>query len=81
MDDIDRALLAALRRDAPGVAGPSWAALVGLSGPSVTDRVPRLEAAGVITGYHAAVDPGGARPVGRRARRACTCPTPPTRTP
>ena len=57
MDDIDRALLAALRRDGRA----SWAELgrlVGLSGPSVTDRVARLEAAGVITGYHAAVDPG-----------------------
>ena len=57
MDDTDRALLAALRRD----GRVSWAELgrlVGLSGPSVTDRVARLEAAGVITGYHAAVDPG-----------------------
>jgi Lrp/AsnC family leucine-responsive transcriptional regulator len=56
MDDTDRALLAALRRDGRA----SWAELgrrVGLSGPSVTDRVARLEAAGVITGYHAAVDP------------------------
>jgi Lrp/AsnC family transcriptional regulator, leucine-responsive regulatory protein len=57
MDDTDRVLLAALRRDGRA----SWAELgrlVGLSGPSVTDRVSRLEAAGVITGYHAAVDPG-----------------------
>ncbi len=57
MDDTDRALLAALRRDGRA----SWAELgrlVGLSGPSVTDRVSRLEAAGVITGYHATVDPG-----------------------
>ena len=57
MDDTDRALLAALRFDGRA----SWAELgrlVGLSGPSVTDRVARLEAAGVITGYHAAVDPG-----------------------
>ncbi len=56
MDDIDLVLLEALRRDARA----SWAELgrlVGLSGPSVTDRVSRLEAAGVITGYHAAVDP------------------------
>ena len=57
MDDIDGALIAALRRDARA----SWAELgraVGLSGPSVTERVGRLERAGVITGYHAAVDPG-----------------------
>ena len=57
MDDIDRALIAVLRRDARS----SWAELgrvVGLSGPSVTERVSRLEKAGVITGYHATVDPG-----------------------
>ncbi len=56
MDDTDRALVEALRRDGRA----SWAELgrqVGLSGPSVTDRVARLEASGVITGYHAAVDP------------------------
>ena len=56
MDDIDRALIAALRRNARA----SWAELgraVGLSGPSVTERVARLERDGVVTGYHAAVDP------------------------
>ena len=56
MDHIDRVLIDALRRDGRA----SWAELgrlVGLSGPSVTERVSRLEAAGVITGYHAAVDP------------------------
>ncbi len=56
MDEIDRVLIEALRRDGRA----SWAELgrlVGLSGPSVTDRVSRLEASGVITGYHAAVDP------------------------
>lgn len=56
MDATDRALIAALR----GHARASWAELgrvVGMSGPSVTDRVQRLEQSGVITGYHAAVDP------------------------
>ncbi|MEO7979328.1 MAG: Lrp/AsnC family transcriptional regulator, partial [Sporichthyaceae bacterium] len=56
MDDLDRALIEALRRDGRA----SWAELgrlVGLSGPSVADRVSRLESAGVVTGYHAAVDP------------------------
>jgi len=56
MDDTDRALIAALRRDGRS----TWAELgrtVGLSGPSVTERVSRLERAGVITGYHATVDP------------------------
>lgn len=56
MDDIDRTVIAALRRDGRA----SWAELartVGLSGPSVAERVSRLERAGVITGYHATVDP------------------------
>jgi Lrp/AsnC family leucine-responsive transcriptional regulator len=57
VDDIDGALVQALRRDGRA----SWAQLgrvVGLSGPSVAERVARLERDGVITGYHAAVDPG-----------------------
>ena len=56
MDDIDRTLIEELRRNGRA----SWAELgrlVGMSGPSVTERVGRLEASGVITGYHAAVDP------------------------
>ncbi len=56
MDAVDRKLISALR--ANGRA--SWAELgrlVGLSAPSVTDRVNRLEQAGVITGYRAAVAP------------------------
>jgi Lrp/AsnC family leucine-responsive transcriptional regulator len=56
MDTTDRALIDALRRNARA----SWAELgrtVGMSGPSVTDRVQRLEQTGVITGYHAAVEP------------------------
>ncbi|MGZ4592619.1 MAG: Lrp/AsnC family transcriptional regulator [Actinomycetes bacterium] len=56
MDDTDRALIEALRVNARA----SWAELgraVGMSGPSVTDRVQRLEQTGVITGYRAAVDP------------------------
>lgn len=56
MDAVDQALIEALRSNARA----SYAELgrvVGMSGPSVTDRVQRLEQAGVITGYHAAVDP------------------------
>jgi Lrp/AsnC family transcriptional regulator, leucine-responsive regulatory protein len=56
MDDKDRALLASLRRNARA----SYAELarqVGLSGPAVHERVGKLEASGVITGYHAAVAP------------------------
>jgi Lrp/AsnC family transcriptional regulator, leucine-responsive regulatory protein len=56
MDATDRELIAALRSNARA----SWAELgrvVGMSGPSVTERVQRLEQSGVITGYHAAVEP------------------------
>lgn len=56
MDRTDHALIEALRVNARA----SWAELgrvVGMSGPSVTERVLRLEQAGVITGYRAAVDP------------------------
>lgn len=56
MDDTDRALLAALRAN----GRESYAELgrrVGLSPPAVHDRVARLEATGVITGYHAGVAP------------------------
>lgn len=59
MDEIDRIILGELQRD----ARLSWADLgraVGLSAPAATERVRRLEAAGVITGYHAAVDPAKA---------------------
>lgn len=56
MDTTDRRLLEALRSNARA----TWTELgrlVGLSAPAVQERVRRLEAAGVITGYHAAVTP------------------------
>lgn len=56
MDDIDRALLRGLVRDGRS----TYAALgeqVGLSAPSVHDRVHKLEAAGTILGYAAQVAP------------------------
>lgn len=56
MDTVDRVLIEALRANARA----SYAELgrtVGMSGPSVAERVTRLEQAGVLTGYHAAVDP------------------------
>jgi Lrp/AsnC family transcriptional regulator, leucine-responsive regulatory protein len=57
IDAVDRQLIDLLR--ANGRA--SYAELarqVGLSSPAVHERVGKLEAAGVITGYRAMVDPG-----------------------
>ena len=56
LDAVDRTILAALRANAR-IPYADLARLVGLSGPSVADRVKRLEQIGVITGYHAALDP------------------------
>lgn len=56
MDDIDGALLRSLVRD----GRRTYAALgkqVGLSGPSVHERVQKLEATGAILGYSAQVAP------------------------
>jgi Lrp/AsnC family transcriptional regulator, leucine-responsive regulatory protein len=56
LDDTGWALLVALQENARG----SFADLgrqVGLTPPAVADRIRRMEAAGIITGYHAAVNP------------------------
>jgi Lrp/AsnC family transcriptional regulator, leucine-responsive regulatory protein len=42
---------------APRVSMSELGRRVGLSAPAVTDRVQRLEAAGVITGYRVEIDP------------------------
>ena len=55
MDDIDRELLALLQDDAR-ISYADLGRRAGLSAPAVTERVRRLEAAGVLTGYHAEVD-------------------------
>lgn len=56
LDDLDWRLLEALQRD--GRAGyADLGRLVGLSASAVTERVRRLEDAGIITGYVAEVDP------------------------
>lgn len=56
MDTVDQKLLSVLLENARA----SWAELgriVGLSAPSVADRVGKLEREGVITGYRAVVAP------------------------
>ncbi len=54
MDDIDRAIVDGLRANARATYS-DLAKAAGLSAPAVHDRVAKLEASGVITGYHAAV--------------------------
>jgi Lrp/AsnC family leucine-responsive transcriptional regulator len=56
VDDIDRRLLALLVADARA-SYAELARAVGLSAPSVHDRVRRLERSGAVTGYAAVVDP------------------------
>ena len=56
LDAIDVALLRALSEDARATMA-DLARTVGLSPPSVTERVRRLEEAGVVQGYGARIDP------------------------
>ena len=56
LDDINRRLLAQLQHD-PRLTMSALARLVGMSSPAVTERVQRMERAGVIRGYRLDVDP------------------------
>ena len=56
LDEINRRLLQELQADAR-VSIAELGRRINLSGPAVAERVQRLERAGVITGYHAEVDP------------------------
>lgn len=56
IDPVDRRILTALTEDAR-VSVADLARAVGLSPPSVAERIRRLEAAEIIGGYTAALDP------------------------
>ena len=56
VDALDRQLLDALRANARATYA-ELARLVNLSAPAAHERVAKLEAAGVITGYHASIAP------------------------
>ena len=56
IDETDAAILSALIEDGR-MAMKDLAGRVGLSGPSVSERVRRLEECGIIEGYGAKIDP------------------------
>lgn len=56
-DTIDRAIIAALTENGR-MTVRELAAQIGLSSPSVTERIHKLEDEGAIRGYTIAVDPG-----------------------
>lgn len=56
LDPTDEALLQALSRDGRASIA-DLARHVGLSAPSVSERLKRLEEAGIVTGYAAKIDP------------------------
>jgi Lrp/AsnC family leucine-responsive transcriptional regulator len=56
LDDVNRRLLRELHAN-PRITMSALARRVGMSSPAVTERVGRLERAGVITGYRMDVDP------------------------
>ncbi len=56
LDRHDERILAELQADAR-ITMAELGRRVGLSQPAVTERVRKLETSGIITGYHATVDP------------------------
>jgi Lrp/AsnC family transcriptional regulator, leucine-responsive regulatory protein len=56
LDDTNRRLLTELHAD-PRMTMSALGRAVGMSAPAVTERVQRLERAGIITGYLMSVDP------------------------
>ncbi|MEU3211818.1 Lrp/AsnC family transcriptional regulator [Nocardiopsis alba] len=71
LDGIDRRILGELQRDGR-LSFNELSRRVNLSAPAVADRVRRLTDRGVITGYHAHVDPAAAGlPVTALVRMEC----------
>jgi Lrp/AsnC family leucine-responsive transcriptional regulator len=56
LDDVNRQVLRALRAN-PRITMAALARLAGMSAPAVTERVQRLEEAGIIAGYRVEVSP------------------------
>jgi Lrp/AsnC family leucine-responsive transcriptional regulator len=56
LDDVNRRLLAELHAE-PRISMSELGRRLGMSAPAVTDRLQRLERAGVVTGYRVEVDP------------------------
>jgi len=56
LDDVNVALLAELHAE-PRITMSALGRRVGMSAPAVTERVQRLQQAGVIVGYHLDIDP------------------------
>src|SRR5690606_27739926 len=56
LDQHDERILSELQSEAR-ITMAALGRRVGLSQPAVTERVRKLETSGIITGYHAAVDP------------------------
>jgi Lrp/AsnC family transcriptional regulator, leucine-responsive regulatory protein len=56
LDGVNRRILAELR-DSPRLSMAELARRVGMSAPAVTERVQRLQQAGVIAGYRLDIDP------------------------
>jgi Lrp/AsnC family leucine-responsive transcriptional regulator len=56
IDDLDRAILFALQRDARGASSGTIADAEGVSASTVRNRIGRLQDRGVLRGYHADVD-------------------------
>jgi len=56
LDDLDRYILHTLQDDARHASSRSIAEVMDVSASTVRKRIARLEAEGIVSGYHAAVD-------------------------